>query len=334
MSPSLIQLTTNRYRRDIISVLENINKLYAAAWLIHQRDTNRTYFKKSVSNEELAVETTNSANSVKVEEKALLLHELGPEDTLGLKEVTGVILKSEPLVKAVFHIGTLQKPFTYFLYLLVEEKRYHLDYELNLQLEKACKPLVPIFVIIDNANAISNPDAKGQHFFNYVFRNGSLMYQSNDQSILRTQIDISENMVSDKIKIREWWRAQSHQFYKVAGYYNYHGAYHMALHALHQSLEMALLGLLQIKTGYHTVIPNFTRLVQMTLLFTHRIKEFFDLLEAIDNESYHLLSNVHPIEARQMLVINAVNIKRLMLTATEMFEIVEELVEELGESSH
>jgi HEPN domain-containing protein len=310
---------------EIISVYENILKMYSAAWILHQRETTETCFKddqipEHISNTEVVlIQETKDIPQ-------LLTQNLTPGDVLGLKELTKFILKNEPLVKAIFHIGTLKEPFTYFLYILIDSKRYFLDYGVNKEIEDFSKSMVPLFVLMDSVDFNRPAAFGGCRFIDYVLKNGSMVYLSNGLNLPSVQPGSPANLLAENKAVSEWWQKQINLHMISASYFSRDQDYTTALYYLHQALEMALLKLLQIKTGFSTTIPNFQRLIKMTLLFTNSIYDFFESLCFEEKELHYLLWNVHPIELREKLTVNESQIKRLTDIATKLFVMVDELI--------
>jgi HEPN domain-containing protein len=302
---------------EIISVYENIIKLYSAAWIIYKRNNAETILRDERRDECAITKSTVLVNATisnsEKEEVSFISRTLTPADKLGLKEVISLILKNEPKVKAIFHLGTVLNPFTYLLYILIDEQKFYLNYEINQKIEDLSKSLVPLFVMMDSANVMQDADGESLSFFNYVSKKGSVIYRSNDINIPDSTYELAENTNSDSNEIYQWWKNQSESFYKIAKYPLEDHNCNMALYFLHQALEMSLLGLLEVKVGFSTTIPNLQRLTKMTLLFTEKVTNFFETLAAEDNELQHLISESH--------------IKRLISKAGEFFILVDGLLQ-------
>lgn len=316
---------------EIILVYENLLLLYSAAWLIYRRDQNTAFLKKNpghlnteVDNDAQPGQTTTGALGTEVQP---LVRVLTPADQLGLSEITKLILKSEPLVKAVFHLGTLHEPFTYFLYILIDDKRHFPNYDLNEKLEALCKTLVPVFTMVDKVGLTQKEDVQDRQFFEYVKATGSLVYKCNGY-ILPGLENESAKDVTEKKAWWEWWQSQSQDFHICAKYMADEQNLQMSLYFLHQALELSLLGLLQVKTGYYTTIPNLKRLINMTLLFTSKIFLSFESLKTKQADLHHLLWNVHPVESRRQLTLTELQIEGLHNFVFEVFDIIQALVKE------
>jgi hypothetical protein len=312
----------------VISVYEHLSKLYAAAWLINQRNREKPLMKAEYRKEN----KTHPENEVSEDAQEVIFDTVSipiqlsqtPAEKWGLKEVVNLILKKEPMVNTIVHIKTLQDPFTYFLYILIDDSRYFLNHELSEQLEHANAALVPVFFIMESAHIAQRTNDQDRRFLDYVLSHGVIIYQTDGFSIEKQKADSS---IADTDTKLTWasWKKISQPYFKSGHHYIRQQDYHMALYSLHQSLEISLLGLIQLRTGFQTTIPKFQRLIKMTLLFTEQINHFFETLAEDKPELYHLLWNVYPEEERQKLVIKETDILQLTGMAENMFMIIENL---------
>ncbi|WP_419700279.1 hypothetical protein [Mucilaginibacter sp. NFX135] len=313
---------------DVITVYEHLNKLYASAWLINQRnrekpvlkmeyrEENKTHPGNDDPEDSLKVVSDIASSPVQLSQT--------PAEKWGLKEVINLILKKEPMINAIVHIKTLQDPFTYFLYILIDNSRYFLNHKLSEQLERANAALVPVFIIMESARIAQRTNDQDRCFLDYVLSHGVIIYQADGFSIEKQKAGSS---IADTDTKHTWasWKKISQPYFKSSHHYIRQQDYHMALYSLHQSLEISLLGLIQLRTGFQTTIPKFQRLIKMTLLFTEQINHFFETLAEGKPELYHLLWNVYPEEERQKLVIKETDAVQLTGMAENLFMIIENL---------
>lgn len=308
---------------EIITVYEHLKKMYSAAWLIFQRDTEHTFFKfKAKKNAPQRDGGDNATETAEILESSPI--QQSPASKLALKEVVRAIMNIEPTVRAIFQIGTLENPFGYILYILIDDKRYELDYLVNELIENSLKPLIDISTIIASLSIVKNGNAFERKFFNWVLTNGIAIYEADGLDLDNQKADIKKTVLSIPPLETRLKFARLH--YTEVGYYIRKKEFRDALHAVHRSMEAALAEYLDLKVGFETTIPNLNRLMTMTLIIDSAVFDWFLKLQTEHSELYDLLQSVYPEEVRNSLNISEEEIMDLMNQAADLLMVVIDLL--------
>jgi hypothetical protein len=309
---------------EIITIYEHLKKLYSAAWLIFQRDTEHAFFKfkakvtpQQDDNDNISKTNTTTVASV---------IQQSPASKLALKEVVKAILNIEPAVRAIIHIGKLENPFGYILYILIDEPRHELDYLVNELIENNLKPLIDISTIVASVASIKNGNTSERQFLSWVLTNGVIIYEADGLGL--------DNLNTGNIKLT-LNTLQHEPRFKFARLYHTEIAYHVrkkefrdALQAVHRSIEATLMEYLDVKVGFETTIPNLNRLITMTLIIDSKVSDWFLELKSGHPELYDLLQSVYPETIRNSLNISEQEIMDLMGKATDLMLLIHSLLNE------
>lgn len=310
---------------EIITIYEYLKKMYSAAWLIFQRDTEHTFFKfKAQKNappqddRDSATETNGISESSPIQQS--------PASKLALKEVVRAIMNIQPTVRAIIQIGTFENPFGYILYVLIDKPRHELDYLVNELIENSLKPLIEISTIVASVSSTKNGNTSERKFLNWVLTNGVIIYETDGLGLDNL------NAGNKKLNLNT---LQHEPRLKFAKLYHTEIAYHFrkkefrdALLAVHRSIEATLMEYLDVKIGFETTIPNLNRLITMTLVIDSKVSGWFLELRSGHPELYDLLQSVYPETIRNSLNISEREIMDLMGKATDLMMLIYSLLDE------
>jgi hypothetical protein len=278
---------------EILLVYKSVKKLYSAAWLIRQREADKPVLKCDPVVEHHEREDTEINKPVK-NEQSIIRVEQTPAEKLALKEVVEAILKAEPAVKAIIHIGTFKEPDKFMLYLLVDDFQGFVPNELDDAIEKAVKPLIRILTIIESDNILKEHEVAKRAFLRYVLAKGIIVYEQDGMKISEHASINTDDVPDTGPAYHEQRLAVAKAHYVQIDQDIEKEDFSKALFSIHQSLEATLQALLFYKTGFKTLLPDIDRLSWTTQLFTTEIESRFDYLANTDPELYELLISAHP----------------------------------------
>jgi HEPN domain-containing protein len=275
------------YAGEVITVYENLIKLYSAGWLIFQREGGYTHFKPS------KLESSLTATST----EPIELRTINPVPTaaekLALDELKNLILKICPKVEMIIHLGTHPKPFTFYLLILIGDDEKTPEHEISNKIEDNCQHLVIVHAIVHKANSAKEALNIGRRFWSTVMEKGFILYQLPELQLPEHQ-QINNEILLERAKFNwERWGVQGKEFLKGAELYRADNNYRLAAFLLHQSVESVLKAIIQAIIGYRVQIHNLSRLLRLTLLFTDELKEVFELNTTEGAQVYTLLQNAY-----------------------------------------
>ncbi|SDP86284.1 HEPN domain-containing protein [Mucilaginibacter sp. OK268] len=275
------------YAGEVIMVYENLIKLYAAAWLIHQRESDKPEFKKS----KIEIDLTETVT------KPTALRIINPAPTtaekLALEELQNLILKCCPLVRMIIHLGIHPKPFTFYMLILIADEEKTPEHEISNKIEDNCRHLTNLHAIVHKVSSAKKALDIGRRFWTKAMENGTMVYQSPDL-VLPEPRKIAKEILLERVKFNwERWGIQGAQFLRGAELYLADNNFRLAAFLLHQSVESTLKGIIQAVIGYRVQMYNLSRLLRLTLLFTDELKDVFELNTTEGVQLYTLLQNAY-----------------------------------------
>jgi HEPN domain-containing protein len=269
--------------------------LYSAAWLIHQRESERPVLKKDLRlKKELSYDEEGKSMSHLTETVSTELHPAPtPAEKLGLKEVTSLILKTIPAVQLIIHLGTHREPFTYYLLLLIDDSDKTADHEISNKIEDNCRQLVSVFTFVQKVKNATHAIKAGARFINHALEKGEAIYRSDKLELPPTIKLTREEIAGRRNKNWKRWGEQGREFYKGAKQYQQDKNYKLAAFLLHQAAESTLIALIKVGLGYRTTTHSLSRMLKITLLSTDDIKNLFKLDTEEGVQTYNLLQSAY-----------------------------------------
>ncbi|HEY2582284.1 MAG TPA: HEPN domain-containing protein [Mucilaginibacter sp.] len=258
----------NLYAGEVITVYENLLKLYAAAWLIHQREGGKPELKQNRPESRLP--------GIPVELRAINPNPTETEIDV-LEMLKNLILKKCPSVRMIVHLGVHPEPFTFYLVVLVSDDEKIPEHQISNKIEDNCHYICFTHAIVHKANSAKEALETGNRFWSMVMEKGFVVYQSNEL-ILPERREITSGTKLEEAKFNwERWGVQGNDFLKGAEFYRPGNNLRLAAFLLHQAVEGTLKGIIQAILGYRVQTHNLSRLLSLTLLFTDDLKKVFKL---------------------------------------------------------
>ncbi|GAA4321043.1 hypothetical protein GCM10023149_20640 [Mucilaginibacter gynuensis] len=276
---------------EIITVYELLKRLYSAAWLIHQRETDQPYLNKAPD----VISSNNNLPQIATMAATNPLHTIAPDLTkaqeLGLEEVRKLIVSKEPTVRLIYLLGTHDSPFTYYLVILVDNSDRSTEYELSNRIEDLCRFLVSVCAIVHKVSGARSGILKGKRFWNFALHQGIEVYRASELELPKIS-PVTDSVWQERAR-RNWdrWGKQAQAFLKTAGHCICDENYGLAIFLLHQAAESGLIAITKILSGYRFTVHNISRMLRFTLLFTEDIRNVFELDTEAGLQSFSLLQN-------------------------------------------
>jgi HEPN domain-containing protein len=266
---------------ELITVYENLQKLYAAVWVLLM--IQEVITEESEQKQELQVSNVRLYN---LERETLPLHHKM------LPNLVSVILDKLPATYAIYYLGC--KPGTHntaFLLLLTADNEEREALSLGTMLEESCKP-TDAFILVHYASAVVNAINKGDHFFNRalscpaLYISGNMLLPDSDVIKPNTVVDLGE---------ANWerWRKQAKEFLLGAEYYLSVEAYSAALFSLHQCAEDTLIAIVRSVLGYKINSHNLLRLLRVTQFFTNDLTAVFQIDTEQGKRNFNILKEAY-----------------------------------------
>jgi HEPN domain-containing protein len=255
--------------RDFISVYENLQKLFSAAWMIYQRNGSSPYLKDFSNLKFSAVSNwiaKEAGNRIKVyqlnnEFCSTVIQEL-------IAKVISIIKYKVPSVQAVIYLGKASEYRDKF-YLLVLTSNDETQQAQNIagKIEDCCSGVANVMALVHHASCLFTGIEKNNRFFIKALH-CPVIYLSGD-FILPVAKSINLIIQSEE-NVFDWdhWYGQAKDFFCGADFYRKNGAYNPALFSLHQCVECLLIALVRGVLGYRINNHNLSRLMNLTGMFT------------------------------------------------------------------
>jgi HEPN domain-containing protein len=266
---------------DLITVYENLQKLYTAVWLLLMAQEN--LLAQSEPREEFPVLNVRLYN---LDKETLPLHQEM------LPQLVSIIINKLPSTYAIYYLGC--KPGTHntaFLLVLTADHEDGEALSLGTMLEESCRP-INAYMLVHYASAVINAINKGDHFFNRalscpaLYISGNMLLTNSDVIKPNTVIDLGE---------ANWerWRKQAKEFLSGAEYYLSVNAHSAALFSLHQCAEDVLIAIVRSVLGYKINSHNLMRLLRVTQFFTNDLTAVFQLDTEQGKRNFNILKDAY-----------------------------------------
>jgi HEPN domain-containing protein len=265
---------------DLISVYENLQKLYSVAWLMHQRTAYETI-------EEIAdITNMNTSSDVQVYQ---LDNEIKPEQTELISSLVSIIRHKVTTVQAIIYLGkNLHQSGKLFLLVLTAGTEQRQAISLSSPLEESCQKAGEVTVLVHYSAAMIKGVQDHNLFFNTAV-NSPVIYLSGDLFLPVRQSVSSQDLPANW----ERWHIQGKDFLKGAAFYLQLEAYGPALFLLHQCVESLLVAVIRAVLGYHINVHNLTKLLSITQMFTDDIASVFNLEQPESKYRFTLLKDAY-----------------------------------------
>jgi HEPN domain-containing protein len=305
---------------EVITVYENILKLYAASWLIYQRETKEVELK----------DKPKAKIIIDVKNKEIKIKGINPNPTaaekLGLGSVNDLIVKRFPSVQMIVHLGTHSDPFTFFLLILIKDNEKIPEGEVSNKIEDHCKFLANVHTIVHKATSAKSGLTAGNRFWTTAIKQGNIIYQAHSLELPLAQDITNEVFIERAVFHWERWGRQGKDFLEGTAFYMGIQNYRLAAFLLHQAVESTLKALIHSILGYRVQMHNLSRLLRLSLLIMDDLKNEFKLNTIEGVQHFSLLQNAYS-QSRYSSSFDpdGVSVKVLFETVTNFYAVAEEI---------
>jgi HEPN domain-containing protein len=256
---------------DLVSVYENLQKLYSAAWVIYQRLAEKPYVKNIFHPNHDVANTNEPFNLYKL--NTVIPH----SEQEKISSLIGIIKHKVPTVQCVIYLGAApENTDKLFLLVLTSRDETETAQSLNCLIEDSCKPIASATVLCHYTTALLTALENNSRFFHQAMHCPAV-YLSGD-FILPVAKPL-DRIAANESATFKWnhWLKQGKDFLAGAEFYLRQESANAALFSLHQCAECVLIAVIRGVNGYGTTNHNLSRLLAVTQMFTTDLANVFDL---------------------------------------------------------
>jgi HEPN domain-containing protein len=273
---------------DLITVYERLQKLYAAAWLMHQRTTDRPYLKDNqfVSDQRELL----AAGKVQLYQLDKVIY---PEKQEVISKLVAIIKHKLETVQAVIFLGiTPDKSETFYLCILTANEEKRQAQALSSMIEESCQLIANVVALVHYHSFITQRE-RGNNAFVQLVLGCPVVYLSGD--IILPDKQLHSVVIKEEIQESKWnhWYTQGKDFLNGANYYIERRSFNTALFSLHQCAECLLTAIIKAILGYRVSSHNLSNLLRLTQMFTSDIAGVFNLSDDENIELFELLKQAY-----------------------------------------
>lgn len=273
--------------KDLIRVYENLQKLYNAAWKIHQQSAGLSSLQIKNSNEQ--------GDEHSIDDSVVNLYDLNTAIESHQQEtISNLVAKIKDKVSTVQAIIYLGQPpvvnGSIFLLVLIDDNEQRQLQCIASTIEENCRQITSVSALAHRPSRLNR--ASGDNLFFSNALKCPVIYLSGES--LLPAITVTRHGLREKeLFIWQRWIEQGKDFLKGADYYLAIGADKAALFSLEQAAECFLIAIIRVVNGYTTNIHNLSTLVNITRMFTQDISDIFDLDNREGLELFNVLKHAY-----------------------------------------
>ncbi|RYE59201.1 MAG: HEPN domain-containing protein [Sphingobacteriales bacterium] len=254
---------------SIVQVYENLQKIYSAAWLIHQRNSTSPYLRCSPY-------TLPKRNLVDEAVEVYKLNCVIPTVYKDLiSDIIAVIKRKVPSVQGVIYLGVspTHADRIYLLVLTSGDEQAKAQ-SLSCTIEDSCKELTQVTALVHHASELFTAWENDNRFFNEALH-CPVIYLSGE--LLLPIPKLLNRKAGNEAATVKWlhWYNQGRGFLNGGEFYLQQGDRNAALFSLHQCAECVMIALIRVALGYKINNHNLSRLLSITEMFTSDIRAVF-----------------------------------------------------------
>jgi len=305
---------------EVVTVYENLKKLYDACWLIYQRETTETEFKGS-PNGLPAIDFSGRKFEIRG-----IRHDSTGAEKLALDSIRQLIVERFSSVQLIVHLGTHRNPFVFFLVILISDAERKPEVELSNKIEDHCKYLGNVHTIVHKSESAKSGIEESNRFWTSVIKQGDLLYKSPDFEVLKPNEIANKVLLERSVFHWERWGKQGKEFLDGAAFYISKSNYVLAAFLLHHVVESTLKALIQSIIGYRVQTHNLSRMLRLSLLLSDDPTNEF-VLNTPEGEIHFALLQSAYSQSRYSSSFNPdeASVSALMATVRHFYYLSEEM---------
>ncbi|RWY48320.1 HEPN domain-containing protein [Mucilaginibacter gilvus] len=315
---------------DLLTVNENLEKLFGAAWFIFQRLSAKPSLKCDAPMGRVPFSLSANLSQVEREIYAVKLYQLNRNMPDGqavlISKLISIIIHKVSSVQAVIHLGAAPNNKIYLL-VITDNEEQQLAQSLAGMIEDSCRETANVVALVHHASALFTGLKRSNVFFNTAL-SCPAVYLSGEL-LLPAALPLSA--VQHNTTSSQWqhWHWLGLDFYNGAKYHLQQGADNAALFCLHQCAECILVALVRSVLNYDINNHNLSRLLAITEMFTADLVIVFKMHEPgnlmLFNELKHAYVNVRYKDGYEA---GRSNVSALLDTVKQLLTVAERVYEQ------
>ncbi|MGY4538974.1 HEPN domain-containing protein [Mucilaginibacter sp. UYNi724] len=252
---------------DLLTVNENMEKLFGAAWFIFQRLSAKPSLKCNAPMGRVPFSLSANLSQAEREVYAAKLYQLNSTmpDKQGvlISKLLSIIIYKVSSVQAVIYLGTATNDKIYLLVLTANDEQ-RLAQSLAGMIEDSCRETATVVALVHHASALFTGLKRGNVFFNTALIHPAVYLSG--ELLLPAAMPLSA--VQHPSSQWQHWHRLGLDFYNGAKYHLQQDADNAALFCRHQCAECILVALVRAVLNYDINNHNLSRLLTITEMFT------------------------------------------------------------------
>lgn len=279
--------------RDLVTIYENLQKLYSAAWLIYQRNSRRPYLRHDLQN---TVTTTRELTIVEPD-LPVSLYQLNPDISLEreakLQEIVAIIIHKVPTVLAIIYLGAIPcNPDKIFLLVLTDNSETKQASSLSSTIEESVRQLADVTALVHYVSTMFGAHVEDNAFLTAAL-DFPIVYMAHFLTLPPAKPTGCLPLNVNAGFKWERWQNQGKEFLAGAEFYLKNNAFKPALFSLHQCAECLLVAIIRAVLGYRINNHNLSTLLKITQIFTLGLTNLFELDVPENRKLFELLKNAY-----------------------------------------
>ncbi|MES2267915.1 MAG: HEPN domain-containing protein [Bacteroidota bacterium] len=315
---------------DLLTVHENLQKLFGAAWFIFQRISPKPSLKSDfpVSRGPFSL----SANLSQAERGAHFVtlypldSNLPDRQAATISSLISIIIHKVSSVHAVIYLGAAPNDKLYLL-VLTDNGEQRLAQNLAGMIEDSCRETANVVALVHHASEMFTALKRGNLFFNTALSRPAVYLSG--ELLLPAAMPLSAVQHTSSSSQWQHWYNLANDFYSGAGFHLNQGADNAAFFCLHQCVECLLVALVRAVLNYDINNHNLSRLLTITEMFTADLSNVFGLDNvhnlALFNELKHAYVNVRYKDGYEA---ERENVKALFTTVKQLLNVAARVYEQ------
>jgi len=303
---------------DLITVYENLQRLYSAAWLICQQLPEKLFLHDKDETVNSAAQKFSDATLYQL--STVILESLAKP----IGQIVSVIKHKVPSVQAIYYLGasTMTPDKLYFLVFTSDDEQQH-AHNLASTIDESCMEIIAVNTLVLQVSKLFIGIANGNRFFQQAL-SAPLVYLSGDRIL--PGLKKPEPFIMSEKTAFNWnrWFEQGKDFLSGAEFYISRKSFGSALFSLHQCAECLLTAIVKAVLDYNVGGHNLTKLLDMTEMFTQDIAAIFHLENEEKAKQFDVLKHAYVnVRYKDNYEPDESNIINLYPTIKKMVTVVE-----------
>lgn len=292
---------------DIIQIYEAQLRLYAIAWIIYQRDSDRRQIKTKptrtstppVNIDAVDVINTGSKTNTEDDDKQAntatsffknLNGNLNDADNALLNRIIDSVKHKAETTLAVLNLGTKKNnPLLVYLFVITSNLEKRQGHELTSIIAETCRSFANVTALVNNIGNVISAVNGGNNFYTNVLLNCIAVFKDPGLQLPVPHAVEKARFLEKAERYWRHWYGQGKAYLESAEHYLSNGEYNLAALSLHQSVQNVLVALIRSILGYRLNVANLSRMLRITEMFTDKLVTAFELDTPEGLRYYNLL---------------------------------------------